>query len=174
MVMKRALLVLSAAAAVAALPAPARAVDGSLSLSVGESVVFHKGDTLRGPFSLELVPSVGWDWFKFDLGLYLTLEDIESSDRNFVIRPGFRITPPMLPLYFRFAVPLQTTNQFDAGFLIGIGAEWPAGYPVALFGEVDTFGTWRGRVRGDNDERGGGNWDTWPLEFKLGIKLNFE
>jgi hypothetical protein len=44
-----------------------------LQLTIGEGMYFIHNDVYRSPVSLELVPSLGWSWFKFDLGLSTTL-----------------------------------------------------------------------------------------------------
>jgi hypothetical protein len=141
----------------------------SLAFTIGEGMVFYDGDVYRGPVTLELVPSFGWSWFKFDLGLYSTLESIRIEGTNvgywnFTFRPGGRVTPPFLPLYFRFAFPLQLQrNNFDYGVMFGLGLDIRI---VAFFGivfEIDTTLTkdleWGGRGV--------------PLEFRGGVSFSF-
>jgi hypothetical protein len=141
----------------------------SLALTLGERVFFLDGDTYRGPFSLEAVPSFGWTWFKFDLGLYATLESVRIEGWNvghwnFTFRPGGRLTPPMLPLYFRFALPLQIQkHDLDFGVMLGAGLDFRVAGILGIILEVDTAMT--------RDLRWGG--DGIPLEFRAGISLNF-
>ncbi len=130
---------------------------------------FIDGDVYRGPVSLEVVPSFGWDWFKFDLGLYTTLESIKIAGTNvgnwnFTFRPGGRVTPPMLPLYGRIAFPLQLQkHNFDYGVMLGIGADFPVTGILGIVVEVDT-------TLSDKLRWGG---DGVPLEFRVGISLRF-
>jgi hypothetical protein len=130
---------------------------------------FTHGSTYRGPVSLEVVPSFGWEWIKLDLGLSTTLESIEIAGTNWghwnwTFRPGARITPPMIPLYFRFAVPLQIQrHDFDYGLMFGLGADIPVVGPLGIVIEADT-------TLSKNLGWGG---DGVPLEFRAGISLHF-
>jgi len=134
-----------------------------LSVSLGESVYFLDDDTaIRGPVTLAVEPSFGWEWVKLDLGLLTTLEDLEDVPYHFVLRPGVRITPP-IPLYARFAVPIQLASEFDYGFLVGVGGDIRITDPVGLFVEVNTFFT-------EDGEWGDGQ---WPLEFRAGVRFFF-
>jgi hypothetical protein len=135
----------------------------SLSLSVGEGVYFIDGDTYRGPVSLELVPTLGWELIQFDLGLYATLESLKSADRNFIFRPGIRLTPPVIPLYLRVALPIQATHGSDWGLMFGLGVDLPVIPPFGIIVEADTFLT---------KERDWGG-DGVPLEFRVGGRLSF-
>lgn len=142
---------------------PARALDFGIALSVGEGVTFYDGEGYRSPVSIEVLPSISpIPWVKVDLGFFATLEDVRGGDRNFVLRPGVRITPPILPVYGRLALPLQTTNGFDWGFLVGVGASFGISI-VSLFAEVDTFLT-------DDGDWGG---TVVPLDFRVGVELSF-
>lgn len=140
-----------------------------LALTLGEGMYFIDGDVYRGPVTLEVVPSLGWTWFKFDLGLYTTLESIRIAQTkvgywNFTFRPGGRLTPPMIPLYFRVAFPLQfRRHSFDYGVMFGAGLDI---HIIAILGivfEVDTTLT--------KDLEWGG--DGVPLEFRGGVSLHF-
>jgi hypothetical protein len=140
-----------------------------LQLTLGEGMYFIDSDVYRSPVTIEVVPSIGWSWFKFDLGLLTTLESIRIADTNvgywnFTFRPGGRLTPPMIPLYFRVAFPLQIQrDNFDWGVMMGLGVDI---HIIAILGivfEVDTALTkdleWAGRGI--------------PLEFRGGISLHF-
>jgi hypothetical protein len=134
-----------------------------LSVSLGESVYFVDDNTaIRGPVTLAVTPSFGWEWLELDLGLLTTLEDLEDVPYHFTLRPGVRITPP-IHVYARFAVPIQIARDFDYGFLVGVGGDIPVSDPVGLFVEVNTFFT---------DD---GDWgrDQWPLEFRAGVRFFF-
>ena len=139
-----------------------------LALTIGEGMVFVHKDVYRGPFSLELVPSFGWSWFKFDLGLSTTLESIQVAGThagrwNFTFRPGARLTPPMIPLYLRFAVPLQIQrHDFDYGLLFGLGVDIHLVWILGLVIEVDT-------TLSKHLSWGGSG---VPLEFRAGISLH--
>ncbi|GMV43774.1 MAG: hypothetical protein AMXMBFR64_54900 [Myxococcales bacterium] len=133
-----------------------------MSLTVGESLYVVEREPLRGPFSLELVPSLGWDWIKLDLGIYATLEELESGGRDLMFRPGVRVTPPV-PVYGRAAFNLTATNGFDWGFLLGVGLDIPLIPPLGLIAELDTFLTEGGEFGGR----------VVPLELKVGARLAF-
>jgi hypothetical protein len=140
-----------------------------LALTIGEGMYFIDDGVSRGPVSLEVVPSFGWAWFKFDLGLSTTLESIRIAgtnvgDWNFTFRPGARLTPPMIPLYLRFAVPLQIQqHDFDWGLMFGVGADIHIFWILGIVLEVDT-------TLSKNLEWGGRG---IPLEFRGGVSLHF-
>ena len=72
-----------------------------LAFTIGEGVYFVHDEAYRGPVSLEVVPSFGWDWFKFDFGVSTTLESVKIAGTNvgnwnFTFRPGARLTPPLV------------------------------------------------------------------------------
>jgi len=140
-----------------------------LQLTIGEGMYFIDHDVYRSPVSLELVPSLGWSWFKFDLGLSTTLESVRVAGGhvgywNFTFRPGGRLTPPMIPLYLRVAFPLKIQrDDFDWGLMFGAGVDI---HIIAILGivfEVDT------ELTHDLEWGGGGV----PLEFRVGISLHF-
>jgi hypothetical protein len=145
----------------------------ALAFTIGAGMVFIRNEpnrgVYRGPVSLELVPSIGWSWFKFDLGLSTTLESIKVAGTkvglwNFTFRPGGRFTPPMIPLYLRVAFPLQIQrHDFDWGLMFGLGADIRVFGPLGIVIEVDTTLTNRLEwgVRGV------------PLEFRAGVSLHF-
>lgn len=140
-----------------------------LAATIGEGMYFIHSNVYRSPVSLEVVPSLGWSWFKFDLGLYTTIEDLPIADTsaghwNFTLRPGARLTPPILPLYVRAAIPLQMqTDDFDWGFLFGVGLDIHLLAILGLVLEVDTTLT-------QNLDWGGIG---IPLEFRAGVSLQF-
>jgi hypothetical protein len=168
---------LAAGAARAGNEAEAEAEDGgdyadsgfTLAVTIGETIYFIDGDGYRGPVSLEAVPSIGWTWLKFDLGLSTTLESVRVAGTsvgywNFTFRPGGRLTPPMLPAYLRVAFPLQLQlHDFDWGVLLGVGLDIPI---VAILGLVFEFDT----TLSKNLEWGGRG---VPLEFRSGVSLHF-
>ncbi|PIV98410.1 MAG: hypothetical protein COW42_14820 [Deltaproteobacteria bacterium CG17_big_fil_post_rev_8_21_14_2_50_63_7] len=143
--------------------------DLSLAVTIGESAYFIDGSAYRGPVTLEAVPSIGWSMLEVDLGLCATLESIKVAgtnigDWNFAFRPGVRVAPPILPLYLRAAIPLQIyENDFDWGFMFGVGAQLPVLPMLALVLEVDTALT-------KNLEWGGKG---VPLEFRAGASISF-
>ena len=158
--MKRLLVLVLTAAAVASVPRPALA-GFALNFSVGEGLDVHSGGGVdRGRFNLELVPAWSFDldpaFVSVDLGFHFFAEPpVELS-----LRPGLRIG--MKWLYARGAIPLKLNNGFDWGFLLGLGSEFIAFGPLGLFLEVDTFFT---KSR---------DWvDPVPIEFRAGIALRF-
>jgi hypothetical protein len=158
---------------------PAKADSGSaddeggsgfgLAITLGEGLVFLDSDVYRGQVTFELVPSFGWSWFRFDFGLYSTLESLRIAATNvgywnFTFRPGGRVTPPMLPLYFRFAFPLQIQrDNFDYGVMFGLGLDFHIVSILGIVFEVDTT------LTKDLEWGGAGV----PLEFRAGLSLSF-
>jgi len=140
-----------------------------LAATIGETVYFINSDAYRGPVSLELVPSFGWPLLKIDLGLSTTFESvhIEGSNAghwNFTFRPGARLTPTTLPIYFLFAVPLVFQDgDTDFGLMFGAGLDFHLSGIVGLVLEVDT-------TLSKNLEWGG---DGVPLEFRAGLSFHF-
>ena len=143
--------------------------DFGLAFTIGEGMYFIDGDVYRQQVTLEAVPSFGWSWFKFDLGLYTTLESIEIGgwnvgNWNFTFRPGGRLTPPMVPVYLRVAFPLQIQRHaFDAGLMFGVGVDIAVLEILGIVLEVDTT---------LSDYLGWGG-DGIPLEFRAGVSLHF-
>ncbi|RJO64291.1 MAG: hypothetical protein C4523_18770 [Myxococcales bacterium] len=139
-----------------------------LAATVGEGMYFIDGGVYRSPVSLELVPSLGFSWFKFDLGLYTTVESLQIAGTNvgywnFTFRPGGRLTPPMIPLYLRAAIPLQIQrHNFDWGVMFGLGADIPILGMLGIVLEADTT------LSKDLDWGGGGI----PLEFRAGLSFH--
>lgn len=140
-----------------------------VAFTIGEGMYFIDSDVYRGPVSLEVVPSFGWSWFKFDLGLSTTLESVRIAGTNvgywnFTFRPGGRLTPPMLPMYLRVAFPLQIQrHDFDYGLMFGVGADIPVVWILGIVLEVDTT------LSKDLEWGGSGV----PLEFRAGVSLHF-
>lgn len=140
-----------------------------LAATIGEGMYFINSHVYRGPVSLEIVPSIGWSWFKFDLGLSTTLESVKIAGThvgywNFTFRPGARITPPMIPLYLRLAFPLQLQrHNFDWGVMFGVGLDIRIIAILGIVFEIDTA------LSKDLEWGGSGI----PLEFRLGISLHF-
>lgn len=141
------------------------AVGIAATLGEGFYVIDDKG--YRGPFSLEAVGSIGWYWFKLDLGLYTTFEHLYLADTragywSFQVRPGMRITPPIVPLYLRFALPLVIQkDDFDWGVLLGLGVDIPVGRVVGIVFELDVTLT-------DHLDWGGRG---FPMEFRAGVSF---
>jgi hypothetical protein len=178
-IMKSKALLLSVIA-MALVPGAAKADEGSesvtsdhsgfgLALTLGEGMYFVHGDVYRQQVTFEVVPSFGWSWFKIDLGLYIAFEDlwipgVHAGSWNFTFRPGGRVTPPMIPLYFRFAFPLQIQRDyFDYGVLFGLGVDIPVLPILGIVLEVDTT------LTNDLDWGGIGV----PLEFRAGVAFHF-
>jgi hypothetical protein len=140
-----------------------------VQLTIGEGMYFIDSNVYRSPVSIEVVPSLGWSWLKFDLGLLTTLESIEIAGTNvgywnFTFRPGARLTPPMIPLYFRVAFPLQIQrDNFDWGVMMGLGVDIRIIAILGIVFEVDTA------LTHDLEWAGSGI----PLEFRAGISLHF-
>lgn len=142
-------------------------LDFGLAVTLGEGMIFTNGQVYRGPVTVEVVPSLGWTWFKFDLGLHTALENLRIPGSNigrwhFGFRPGARLTPPFIPLYARLAFPLEIQeNDFDAGVMVGLGVDIRILSFLGIVFEVDT-------TLSDRLQFGGNG---LPLEFRLGIAL---
>lgn len=158
--MKHMVVLLAFLAALA--PTAALGVDFGFAVSLGEGVRFDDGTARRLPVSIEFLPSIQpIPWIKVDLGFLGTLEDLRHEGRDFLLRPGVRVTPPFLPVYLRVAVPLRTTHSFDWGFLVGAGASIGVSI-ISIFGEIDASFTEEGE------------WDrSVPLDFRLGVEVYF-
>ncbi|RJO65979.1 MAG: hypothetical protein C4523_14450 [Myxococcales bacterium] len=167
-ILAAAVVVLSAGAARAETPTYYSDYGLGFALTVGEGMYIIDNNVYRAPVSLELVPSLGWTWVKFDLGLYTTLESLdvagtEVGNWNFTFRPGGRFTPPMIPLYLRAAFPLQIQRyDFDWGVMFGLGVDFHLFLMFGLVLEVDTTLT--------NQFEWGR--DGMPLEFRAGIAVH--
>lgn len=140
-----------------------------VALTIGEGMYFVDHDVYRGPVSLEVVPSLGWSWFKFDLGLSTTFESVKIAgtnvgDWNFTFRPGGRLTPPMIPVYLRVAFPVRIqTDDIAGGMMFGLGADIPIIWKVGLVLEVDSTL--------DSALNWGG--DGVPLDIRVGASIHF-
>jgi hypothetical protein len=140
-----------------------------LGLTLGEGVYFVDGDAYREQVSFEVVPSFGWEWFRFDLGLLTTFESFHVGDTNlgnwnFTFRPGGKVTPPMIPLYFRFAFPLEfQRHDFNYGVLFGGGVDIRVIPLLGIVFEIDATLT----NELEFGRRG------VPLEFRLGVNFFF-
>jgi hypothetical protein len=140
-----------------------------LAVTLGEQVYFIDSDAFRGPVSLELVPSFGWPLLKLDLGLYTTFESVQIGSSsvghwNFTFRPGARLTPTLIPLYIRFAIPLiLLKDDTDFGLMFGAGLDFQLGGIIGLVFEVDT-------TLSKNLEWGGNG---VPLEFRAGLSFHY-
>ena len=115
-----------------------------LALTLGTGVYFVHDEIHRAPVSLEAVPSFGWTWFKFDLGTYITFEHLKykhsrAGHWTLQFRPGGRLTPPFMPVYFRLAFPLSIqAHHLDFGVLFGVGVDIPIYKFLGLVFEIDT------------------------------------
>jgi len=141
----------------------------NLALTLGAGMYFVDGDVHREQVSFEVIPSWGWDWFRFDLGLMTTFESFQVADTNlgnwnFTFRPGGRVTPPMIPLYFRFAFPLELQrHDFNYGVLFGGGVDIRVIPLLGIMFEINTTLT----SELEFGRRG------VPLEFRLGVNFHF-
>ncbi len=85
-------------------------------------------------------------------------------ESQFTFRPGGRVTPPMIPLYFRFAFPLEIQRDyFNYGVLFGLGVDIPILPILGIVLEVDTT------LNRDLE------WGVVgvPLEFRGGVAFHF-
>lgn len=115
--------------------------DGAVFMTAGGNLDFSRSTPLRGPVSVELVPSFG-DVLRFDLGLYMRLVTNPSgqSDDDLSLRPGLRLGSANFPFYLRAAVPLVLATQgLDYRLMLGAGLHLPVGEHASLVVEVDTL-----------------------------------
>lgn len=115
--------------------------DGAVFMTAGGNLDFSRSSPLRGPVSVELVPSFG-DVLRFDLGLYMRLVTNPSgqSDDDLSLRPGLRLGSANFPFYLRAAVPLVLASQgLDYRLMLGAGLHLPVGEHASLVVEVDTL-----------------------------------
>jgi hypothetical protein len=125
----------------AALAASNAWADGAVFMTAGGNLDFSKSSPLRGPVSVELVPSFG-EVLRFDLGLYMRLVTNPSgqSDDDLSLRPGLRLGSPSFPFYLRAAMPLVLARQgLDYRLMLGAGLHLPVGEHASLLIEVDTW-----------------------------------
>lgn len=90
-----------------------------------------------------------------------------------VLRPGVRVSPPILPFYLRAAIPIsiEAPNDYDAGRTYGLRLGAGITIPLVLF---------KVYVEGDFDTPlGGGNvgapkaFDTWSFLVNGGLDFRF-
>lgn len=143
-------------------PALARA-SADLYVSAGQGLYLRGWDTadaLRGPVSVEVVPSIGWDLIKLDLGVWIPTEQLKDRDQTVVLRPGVRLTPG--PIFIRAAAPIHLgTERVDSGVLLGLGARLKLGRTLGVFIEADGFPSSRD------------DFDSMPLEGRAGVLFAF-
>lgn len=129
--------------------------DGAVFMSAGGNLDFSRSSPLRGPLSVELVPSFGGDILRFDLGLYMRLVTNPSgqSDDDLSLRPGLRLGSTNFPFYLRAAVPLVLAREgLDYRLMLGAGLHLPVGEHASLLFEVDTLPAKQIAIRHDQLE----------------------
>jgi hypothetical protein len=126
---------------VAVLAASGARADGAVFMTAGGNVDFSSSSPVRGPVSLEIVPSFG-NVLRFDLGLYMRLavQGPADSEDNLSLRPGLRLGASEFPFYVRAAVPLVFGEYgLDYRLVVGAGLHLPLGEKASLLLEVDTL-----------------------------------
>jgi len=141
----------------------------ALNLTLGETAFRISKKLYRGPFSLELMPSMEMGWLTVDLGLLTALEKVhiantELGNWGITLRPGGRLTPPPLPVYLRIAFPLQfQAHNFDWGVLFGLGTDLRIFKNIGIVLELDST-----LSKALNWGRLG-----MPWEFRAGLSFHF-
>ena len=143
-------------AAVLCSPAAARA-SGGVGASVGSGMVFVGDGVERADTSLEVLLFYKFMMVKADLGI---LMDMEQVDQLVQVRPGVRISLPMV--YLRGAIPINVHGPTDWGFLAGIGMDISLANTIGAFAELDTT------IYGSRSPA-----DYLPLEGRVGLELIF-
>ena len=162
-------------------PLAARA-DVGLRLGGEADIAYHDqagsthGITDNWPLGLDVMLSY-WtpgSILSIDLELgeqWVTSDAPSGTRRGTVLRPGIRITPPMFPLYFRGAIPInieQPTGYDRETFDLRVGTG--INIPLVLF---------KIYIEGDVDfPLGGGSnapnaFSTWALRLCAGLDFQF-
>ena len=169
------------AAALLAAPLAARAdiglrVGGEADLAYHDQSGSTHGITDNWPLGLDLMLSY-WtpgSVLSLDLELgeqWVTSDAPSGTRRGTVLRPGIRLTPPMFPLYFRAAVPInieQPTGYERETFDLRLGTG--INIPLILF---------KIYLEGDVDfPLGGGSnapdaFSTWAFRLCAGLDFHF-
>ncbi len=122
--------------------------------SIGEGLIFKDG-THRTPVNFEVLPSYEIGILSADVGVVFHLED----QVDLIVRPGVRVN--LWLLYARAAIPMRVTNDFDWGFMVGLGAN------VLNLGVVSLF------VEADASFYKSTDFKTIPIEARAGIQIGF-
>ena len=177
---------LALAAVLLAAPLAARAEVG-LRLGLDASVAYHDQQnggsthfiTDNFPLGADVMLSY-WtpgSLLAIDLELgeafYLSPPGAFSSRIGTILRPGVRLSPPILPVYLRAAIPisLEAPAEYDAGRTYGLRLGAGITIPLVLF---------KVYVEGDIDTPLGGGktgapkaFDTWNLVLNGGLDFRF-
>ena len=145
---------------VLAVPGTARA-DAGITFSLAEGVT--TGDWRATPLNAEATVYYQVWWVKLDLALSFNLEgwyDDAAAD-FFFFRPGIRFDFPRI-LFARVAVPLEFINEFNWGFLLGVGRNVIQLSALSIYLEVDASVT------------ANSNWfERVPIELRVGLEVEF-
>lgn len=123
--------------------------------SLGTGFYDTPGGITRSATNIELLPHWKISIISIDLGMKFNFEE----PRDFSFRPGVRISIPVLPIYFRAAIPLTVNNEQSYGFLFGAGFSMGVG-PISIFAEADAAFT------------KGGSWNN-GMEVRAGVLFGF-
>ncbi len=175
------------AAALLAAPLAARAEVG-LRLGLDATVAYHTKDatgssthfiTDNFPLGADVMLSY-WtpgELLAIDLELgeafYLNPPGNFSKRIGTVLRPGIRLSPPILPLYLRAAIPIniEAPNVYDNGRTYGLRLGAGITIPLVLFkvyleGDFDT-------PLGGGNAGSPGAFDTWSFLVNGGLDFRF-
>ena len=178
---------LALAALLLAAPLAARAEVG-LRLGLDATVAYHTQDnpgssthfiTDNFPLGADVMLSY-WtpgSLLAVDLELgeafFLNPQGTKGKRIGTILRPGVRVSPPILPVYLRAAIPIsvEAPNDYDAGRTYGLRLGAGITIPLVLF---------KVYVEGDFDTPlGGGNagapkaFDTWSFLVNGGLDFRF-
>lgn len=180
---------LAFALALVAAPLAARAEGGGLRLGVGADVAYHDQ---AGTHSItDNWPVEGALMLSYWLPSDIIALDVEVAEQFFlnhpnapagatagtrlgtVVRPGVRISPPVIPLYIRGAIPInvETPAPYDVGrgtynFRLGAGINIPL-VVTKIFIEADADFPLGGGTQAPNAFS---NWNLWingGLDFRF-------
>ncbi|MBM4353965.1 MAG: hypothetical protein FJ109_09270 [Deltaproteobacteria bacterium] len=150
----------AATASVFMVASPASAGPG-LGLSLGTGMYVDDGVELS-PLNAEAMVYWSFANISADLGFLFTLEEFGVKEAELMtIRPGVRVAIPGI-CYLRGAVPMNVRDDFNYGFLVGVGKTLLNLQALRLFAEVDaTF-----MEKAEFVEK-------FPIEARIGLEIGF-
>ncbi len=132
-----------------------------VGLSIGEGMMVDDGVELS-PLNAEALVYWSFANISADLGFLFTLEKFGVKDAELMtIRPGVRVAIPGI-CYLRGAVPMSVLDDFNYGFLIGVGKTLLNLKALRLFAEVDATFMENAKFV-----------DQFPVEARVGLEIGF-
>jgi len=139
---------------------PALAGPG-VGLSLGEGMMIQD-DVELSPLNAEAMVYWSFANVSADLGFLFTLEKFGVKEAELVtIRPGVRVAIPGI-CYLRGALPMNVLDDFNYGFLVGVGKTFLNLQALKLFAEVDATFMENAKFV-----------DQFPIEARVGLEIGF-